>query len=676
MELAKLFASVGFKVETDGLTTFRQELQTLKTEIKDAADGIGKFKGYLKGLNKELVKFKTLVDPGNLTNWHKSMTTALENFYRVQSKNAQSQFNATHFADAFILSISRLHAAMLGRVPEIEAYSNAIAQLANSFQALKAATAGIQRFRQVPSTALTQTQGGAGGSRRGSGRRGNGYEDNQYIGYWGRASGIAKSPLAAFVRPMLPTGMGLFNAVAGGYAFKEVVKTGREMTALELKMKSVSNESAQFAENMSFTKNMAQEMGLDIQQVGDAYANIFVAAKKKMASKDIETMFRGFNKYYTSVHMTSEGQRLANLAIQQMFGKGKMQAQEVRLQMGQRVAPFIDILTEVASHTIKGFTTLDDAMKKGLLDPAKMLPLVAEKLGMTADTGNAYTEALNNSQVAQQRATNAYKFAAYELMKKGGLDHALKELFNSLSGIIPLVVQLAKWLVTAALAVVNAVKALWDLKYVFVALAGAIALLNLSAVAAGLTGISRILLVLIPQLWAANAAALKLYGTLAGFLYIFSSINDYMSGEDNWLHGLQLSLELAVAYFEEFFIKVQGGWERFKMSFETHPVAVVNELVGDVANVALGPFKTAHKWIGGGIDSFIADFQNASNNYGQSMKSTVQSPAAPNVTVHVNMGDIVGAGVLKDPEKFGQHAGKAAADELSKIIGGVGMWGK
>ena len=86
----------------------------------------------------------------------------------------------------------------------------------------KAATAGISRFRQVPSSAISNTGAGVWWGleqgRKALRREGNG--SNQYVGYWGRASGVAKSGPAAFLRPMLPTGMGLFNAVAAGYGFK------------------------------------------------------------------------------------------------------------------------------------------------------------------------------------------------------------------------------------------------------------------------------------------------------------------------------------------------------------------------------------------------------------------------------------------------------------------------
>jgi len=187
-------------------------------------------------------------------------------------------------------------------------------------------------------------------------------------------------------------------------------------------------------------------MGLDLITTGNAFANIVVTAKEKMSPEAMQEMFKGFNKYYTAVHMTTDDQRLANLAIQQMFGKDKIQAQEARLQMGQRVTPFIKLLTEVAKEQMGSkFTSFDDVMKRGLLDPSKMLPEVAKKLTEIANTGGAYEEALKNSQVAQIRFNNSLKEFSVIVMK-GGLDHLLAVMFTIGSEAVPMAAKAIKGL--------------------------------------------------------------------------------------------------------------------------------------------------------------------------------------------------------------------------------------
>ena len=129
-----------------------------------------------------------------------------------------------------------------------------------------------------------------------------------------------------------------------------------------------------------------------------------------------------------------------------MFGKDKIQAQEARLQMGQRVTPFIKLLTEAAKEKMGAkFTTFDDVMKKGLLDPSTLLPIVADKLTEIANTGGALAEALENSQVAQVRFNNSLKEFSYIVMK-GGLDHALAVMFAYGSEAVPMAAKAIKGL--------------------------------------------------------------------------------------------------------------------------------------------------------------------------------------------------------------------------------------
>jgi hypothetical protein len=291
----------------------------------------------------------------------------------------------------------------------------------------------------------------------------------------------------AFLKPMLPMGMGLGGMLGGGYAFRELIGAGREMFGMELKMKAVSKDSEAFANNMAYVKKLSQELGIDIVAAGNAYAQIVVTAQDKMNPEKMQKMFTGFNKYYAAVHMTEDKQKLANLAITQMFGKDKIQAQEARLQMGQNVTPFIKLLTEAAKAQLgKAFTTFDDVMKKGLLDPSKLLPDVADKLAAIAENGGSLEEALKNSQVAQVRFNNSLKEFSYVVMK-GGLDHALAVMFAYGSEAVPMAANAIKGLLHSVKNTFNFFyAAVTDTNFQLAALASSLAGIGVLLVAAAL----------------------------------------------------------------------------------------------------------------------------------------------------------------------------------------------
>ena len=155
MELARLFATVGFKVDTDGLKEFRKELTVIKAELKEAAVNIGSFRNNIKGATSELRAFQKLMDVRSLTKFSKEMQENAKQFNTLQRSLAWSTGHDAKNIEQATASIGRFHSAIQGRYKEVVEYSQAILHLSTSFQMLKEATAGISRFRQVPSSAIS-----------------------------------------------------------------------------------------------------------------------------------------------------------------------------------------------------------------------------------------------------------------------------------------------------------------------------------------------------------------------------------------------------------------------------------------------------------------------------------------------------------------------------------------
>lgn len=427
--IASFYAQMSFQVDSAGLTKFRQEMELTKREMGNTLAILHATSKALKNTLKDFGKLQHTFDAKSMSSWRKSIAAAARAYVKVmQSSNGVLQQVAGEAAKSQI-KLSNLEKRFISGTTSLNNYNNS----------LRTTVALLQQLRASAGSPLPRVGGGfRGGAGGGSGAGGGAPHPPSGAGAGGMGGMLAGAGLMSFLKPMLPMGMGLGGMLGGGYAFRELITAGREVMAMELKMKAVSGSSYEFARNMKFVRDMSQEMGLDLVTTGNAFANVVVTAKEKMSPEAMQEMFKGFNKYYTAVHMTTDDQRLANLAIQQMFGKDKIQAQEARLQMGQRVTPFIKLLTEVAKEQMGSkFTSFDDVMKRGLLDPSKMLPEVAKKLTEIANTGGAYEEALKNSQVAQIRFNNSLKEFSVIVMK-GGLDHALAVMFSIGSEAVPM----------------------------------------------------------------------------------------------------------------------------------------------------------------------------------------------------------------------------------------------
>lgn len=566
MELAKLFATVGFKVDKDGLTEFRKEMADLKVHLKEAAIQTGKLKNQLTGLTAQFKQFQKMTDTRGVTKWMEGIEKSITHLNNMQNAVGREAQRGEQWADRFASSIFKLHQAIAGRKNEVAEYAQAIMLLAASFERLKSATAGISRFRQVPSSAISNTGAGYGGARAGAGRPsggGGGDDANQYIGYWGRASGIAKSGPAAFLRPMLPTGMGLFNAVAGGYAFKELVNTGREMMQLESMLKVVSGTQANFNDNLAFTKKLANELGIDIQNLTESYAKMYLAGSQLFDKKTLQDAFKGSQTYFRLLGMSQEKIKLSNKAIEQMMNKQRVNAEDLRGQLAEHAAGVLQFFADAAAGG--SVTKLTELMELGKVDVNAIVKAM-QLMGEYANASPELQKMLKMSTAEQGRFNNALKDFSKVLMESG-LDEMLAEIFNGLSKLVTLFTPFIKGLVIALnTGIKPMVKWLWENKEAIVAVTAAVLGAAGLGYALGLiyaygSGAVVVLMSMAKAVWALYWPMMRLAGLIGVLAFGLQGLSDFYNGEDNWVHAWQLDIEYAMILWDTFVLRVLNGWE-------------------------------------------------------------------------------------------------------------------
>lgn len=563
MELAKLFATVGFKVDKDGLTEFRKEMADLKVSLKEAAIQTGNLKNQLRGLTAQFKAFQKITDTKGVTKWMEGIEKSVVHLNNIQMAVGGQAQRSTHWADSFASSIFKLHQAITGRENEVVKYANAIGLLAINFERLKAATAGISRFRQVPSSAISNTGAGYGGARAGAGRPpggggggGGGGGSNQYTGYWGRASGIAKTGPAAFLRPMLPTGMGLFNAVAGGYAFKELVATGREMMQMENMLKAISGDTETFNSNLKFVKQTADELGISILDMGQSYAKMFMSGKEQFGTDVLQKSFKGAQSYFRLLGMSAEKINLANKAIEQMFNKQKVSSEELKGQLGEHAAGVMQYFAQAAGTDVQGLFKMMENGKVGTDVVVKAM----EAMGNFAQSSPEFQKQLKMSAAAQERFNNKMREFS-KVMMESGLDELLTEMFGLLSKLITVLTPLFKLLAWTAKKFTELFKIIGDNGAIIATTAITVAL----AAALGLAGQSayRSALMLrwwVMGVWAAHGAMIKLTAVITGFLYVFKSIDEYINGDKNWVYTVQTALTFLMLSLENIGLRIELFW--------------------------------------------------------------------------------------------------------------------
>ena len=684
--IAEFYASMQFRVDSSGLTAFRLEMETVKKEMGQTLAILHATSKALKNTLKDFGTLQHKFDAKSMASWRKSIAAAARAYVKtmdasmgalgnIAKEASKSQIKLSNFEKRFISGTTALH---------------------NYNAALHTTVALLQQLRASAGSPLPRVGGGFRGGASGAGGSGSGGHGGAGRPPSGAGTGLLETAgIMAFLKPMLPMGMGLGGMLGGGYAFRELIGAGREMTAMELKMKAVSKSSEAFANNMKFVRELSQQLGLDLVGAGNAYAQIVVTAQEKMNPEQMQKMFTGFNKYYATVHMTAEDQRLANLAIQQMFGKDKIQAQEARLQMGQRVTPFIKLLTEAAKEKLGDkFTTFDDVMKKGLLDPAELLPIVADKLTLIANTGGALAEALENSQVAQLRFNNRLKEMSYAIMK-GGLDHMLAVMFALGSEAIPMVTTGFKAIVSLLKKIGDFAKSSLDVIQehpfifggvaIFLGMALAINAMNknmflfLNRLADVLLAVKSLNVALLVS--AARTAAMV--AGLTAVVYLFSELEGYFNGEENnvlmvWYHGVQL----LISEFDLMFAKIKLGWAEVRNGI--NPFADYNAQGIDTGNRSVNiPIITPL------IDSMIKNMINPASDFireGVGLKpqsndhwysaptgmNKPQSSIINNINIDISKAPISVQRAIENGDMSAM--GNYLAQEIQSSYGGVGSY--
>lgn len=190
------------------------------------------------------------------------------------------------------------------------------------------------------------------------------------------------------------------SAMAGG---KAIIETALANERLNNTLVVATGSAEAAARETAFLRTESEKLGLQFVTNASQYAKLAAAAKgtalEGQATRDI---FLAVSKAATVLGMSVADASGSLLAIQQMISKGKVSAEELRGQFGERVPGAF----EMAARAI-GVTTaeLDKMLEQGQVTAERLLPALAKELeatyGAQAQTAaqglNAKINRLDNS---------------------------------------------------------------------------------------------------------------------------------------------------------------------------------------------------------------------------------------------------------------------------------------
>lgn len=196
-----------------------------------------------------------------------------------------------------------------------------------------------------------------------------------------------------------------------------------------------SGDTQQVSQEITYLVAQAERLGIAYVDVAKAYTKFAAAAVKSGAPvQETRFIFEAFAETGRVLKLTpAEMNGLFN-AIGQSFSKGKIQAEELRQQIGERLPGAFAFAQQALKDK---FPDLNKALEQGLVGAENML-VIAESVRKAAQEGLA--PALKSLDAEQQRFNNSVEFFRQQVADAGfadayvGLLRELTSFFKSTDG--------------------------------------------------------------------------------------------------------------------------------------------------------------------------------------------------------------------------------------------------
>lgn len=436
MQIASMFASLGFKVDTSGLDKFKQSISQARKEIGYLGANTNKVKRNFDSLRKSLESVDTALNKvrgaganNRIIVSYRDMATAVEKVNKHLQNITTHQPNTTK-------AIGKINSSVHAGVKHWNDYANAVNRARD---ALRQVRSRIQDIRSNSNISINVRQSGSlNPSQQGTA--------NQNASTGGGTTIIplgGRRMLAGLLGNSLPTAI-LGGGIASlGYIGSQVVKTGQEQTRMELALQMSSKDMNEFRDSLKYVKEEALRLGLTSQELGKAFAQVNTAAEGLSQDKKKE-IFTGLNEYMATMQLDPEKQKGVYTAFYQMFSKGKVSQEEIN-QLAER--GFSQKVFRDAIKQAYGLKTSAEAVKMQeqgkITDVGKVWSIYAKTLQKMARDSGAYDKMLKSSAYNMNRFKEALAQLSKELMDSG-LDQLLGSVFKGLTEITLVLIPLAQ----------------------------------------------------------------------------------------------------------------------------------------------------------------------------------------------------------------------------------------
>lgn len=211
---------------------------------------------------------------------------------------------------------------------------------------------------------------------------------------------------------------------------KASIEAQMQLERLDKSFTAIYGSAATARQQLEFVRETSTAMGQEFYSAADAARTFFAAGQGTTLSGQLNEIYAGFSKAGAALGLSSDDMQGIFLALGQSMSKGKVQAEELRGQIGERLPGAFQIAAKAMGVST---AELDKMMADGELLAEDLLPRMAEVLEQ--QYGAAAESAADTVQGAVNRMSTAWTDFKAGILDSEPVVNALNAITEALNGI-------------------------------------------------------------------------------------------------------------------------------------------------------------------------------------------------------------------------------------------------
>ena len=242
------------------------------------------------------------------------------------------------------------------------------------------------------------------------------------MGVFGRNVGNYSGTLNRFSSGLLQN-IGLLIGITSAFeGLSFIVNVNKNFESLDKALRAVSVTEEEFIINQRFLNGVIDDFGLEIEDTTKVFKNFYAAATTAgITATDTREIFESVTKVAGNLRLSQDDVNGALIAFGQIASKGKVQAEELRGQIGERLPGAFSIAARAMGVTQE---KLNDLLKDGKVVANDFLPKFAKELEKTFGK----EDRIDSLQASINRLNNSIKRLVND--NEGGLSRLLSKVVN------------------------------------------------------------------------------------------------------------------------------------------------------------------------------------------------------------------------------------------------------